>query len=228
VSNYLRALLVLLFLAAPALAQETVFNVPSGDILDAGKVYGELDFSYMHSTGIAGFTPRVVVGTGKRVEIGVNFNGLNSSDFPQLILSPTIKWKAYDGGNNGWALVVGDNLFLPVYNRTYDAGKYVYAEFVKTWHSGTRATFGGYHFTPDVVGSSQRAGGQFALEQPINKRVTGAVDWYTGSQALGYVTPGVTVKVTSKLTWYAAYQLGNRGASQGNHQFLTEFGWNFN
>jgi hypothetical protein len=32
--------------AAPALAQETIFNVPSGDILDKGKVYGEFDFVY--------------------------------------------------------------------------------------------------------------------------------------------------------------------------------------
>lgn len=27
-----------------ALAQETIFNVPSGDILDKGRVYGEFDF----------------------------------------------------------------------------------------------------------------------------------------------------------------------------------------
>ncbi len=211
-----------------ARAQESVFNVPSGDILDHGKVYGELDFGYMHSTGIATFTPRVVVGTGKRVEIGVNFNGLNNSDFPQLILSPTIKWKAYDGGKNGWAFVVGDDLYFPVYNKTYDAGNYIYAEFVKTWHSGTRATFGGYHFTPNVVATGQRAGGQFAFEQPVNKHLSAAVDWYTGAQSLGYVTPGVTVKVTSKLTWYVTYQIGNSDASQGNHQFLTEVGWNFN
>ncbi|ABF39518.1 hypothetical protein Acid345_0513 [Candidatus Koribacter versatilis Ellin345] len=209
-------------------AQETVFNVPSGDILDRSKVYGELDFGYMHSTGIASFTPRVVAGMGHRIEVGVNFNGLNNSDFPQLILSPTIKWKAYDGGKNGWSFMVGDNLFFPAYNKTYDAGNYVYAEFVKTWHSGTRATFGGYHFTADVVSSGQRAGGQFAFEQPINKRLTAAVDWYTGAQSLGYVTPGAVVKVTSKLTWYASYQIGNSGVSQGNHQFLTELGWNFN
>lgn len=228
VSRVLQFCVLILTTAACAHAQETVFNVPSGDILDRGKVYGELDFSYMHSTDIAGFTPRVVVGTGKRVEVGVNFNGLNNSDFPQLILSPTIKWKAYDGGKNGWAFVVGDDLFFPVYNKTYDAGNYIYAEFVKTWHSGTRATFGGYHFTPDVVALGERAGGQFAFEQPINKRLTVAVDWYTGAQSLGYVTPGVVVKVTSKLTWYATSQIGNSGVSRGNHQFLTELGWNFN
>jgi hypothetical protein len=33
--------------SAPVMAQETIFNVPSGDILDKGKVYGEFDFSYL-------------------------------------------------------------------------------------------------------------------------------------------------------------------------------------
>ena len=32
-------------------AQETVFNVPSGDTLDRGKVYGELDVTYRPSDG---------------------------------------------------------------------------------------------------------------------------------------------------------------------------------
>jgi hypothetical protein len=209
-------------------AQETVFNVPSGDVLDRGKAYGEIDVAYQPSPDFAFFTPRVVVGAGKRVEIGVNFNGASTVGHPELVVSPTIKWKAYDGGSNGWAFIVGDDLFLPLKNRTYDAGNYFYAEFVKTWKSGTRATFGAYHFSADVVSSAQRAGGQFAFEQPINKRVTAAVDWYTGAQALGYVTPGMVVKMTSKLTWYGSYEIGNQGVSSGNHLFLTELGWNFN
>jgi hypothetical protein len=58
--------------------------------------------------------------------------------------------------------------------------------------------------------------------------VTLAADWYTGGHALGYVTPGIVVRATSKLTWYAAYQIGNSAVSRGNHQLLIEFGWNFN
>jgi hypothetical protein len=208
-----------------ASAQETVFNVPSGDILDRGKVYGELDITYQHSEDVGGFTPRLVVGLGKRIEAGLNITGVSTSDPVQTTLSPIVKWKAYDG--NSWAFLVGDNFFIPVQNRAYDAGNYVYAELTRTWKSGTRVTFGGYHFTRHVVADAQRAGGQFAFEQPLSKRVTFATDWYTGAHALGFVTPGVIVKATSKLTLYGTYQIGNRGASRGNHQGLFEIGWNF-
>ena len=226
-NNGLRALLVLFSLSAPGITQETVYNVPSGDILDRGKVYGELDVTYMHSIDLATFTPRVVAGVGDHMEVGVNFNGQTTSN-SQLVVTPTIKWKAYDGGKNGWAFLVGDEVFLPAYRRRYDACNYFYAEFTKSWNTCARATFGAYHFTSDVVSSGQKAGGQFAFEQPLNKRISAAVDWYTGSQALGYVTPGIVVKVTPKLTWYGTYQIGNSAASTGNHQFLTEIGWNFN
>ena len=40
-------------------AQETIFNVPSGDVLDRGKIYGELDFTYRSNDGTQGYTPRV-------------------------------------------------------------------------------------------------------------------------------------------------------------------------
>jgi len=209
-------------------AQETIFSVPSGDVLDCGKVYGELDFTFRPNDGTKVYTPRVVIGVGHRLEIGLNVNGIVTPGVLQTTLSPTIKWKGYDGGGNGWAFFVGDDLFLPVQNRGYSAGNYIYAEFTKTWKTKTRATFGGYHFTRDVVAPAQRVGGQFAIEQPVGDRLTLAGDWYTGTHALGYITPGIILKATSKLTLYGSYQIGNSGVSAGNHHLLMELGWNFN
>lgn len=215
--------------AFPAAAQETVFNVPSGDILDQGKVYGELDLTHSWTADVSGYTPRVVFGIGHRIEVGLNVNGIATAGLVQTTPTPTIKWKAYDGGKNGWAFFVGDDLFIPVQNRTYDAGNYSYAEFTKTWsHTKTRATFGGYLFTKNVVAPGNRAGGQFAIEQPVNARVTVAADWYTGNHALGFVTPGFILKLTPKLTFYGTYQLGNHALTEGNHQMLIELGYNFN
>jgi hypothetical protein len=214
--------------SAAANAQQTVFNVPSGDVLDRGKAYFELDATYMPRIAVRSFTPRIVVGVGHRVEIGLNLNGLSAPGDPQATPTPTIKWKAYDGGTNGWAFLIGDDLFiLPVQSRSYRAGNYTYAEFTKTWRTKTRATFGAYAFTKHVVASGNRAGGQFAIEQRMTSRLTLAVDWYTSDQALGYVTPGIIFKATSQLTLYGTYQIGNRRASVGNHQMLIEFGWNF-
>src|SRR5262249_53863922 len=94
-------------------AQETIFNVPSGDVLAKGKIYGEFDFSYLWDTSTGTYTPRLVAGIGHKIEIGLNLNGITSPGPSQTTPTPTFKWKAYDGGNNGWGFVLGDDLFLP-------------------------------------------------------------------------------------------------------------------
>ncbi len=222
--------IVLLGLILPrvATAQETIFNVPSGDILDKGKVYGEFDFAYRWDASAGGYTPRIVAGIGHKIEIGLNLNGIVSPGPSQTTPTPTIKWKAYDGGSNGWAFMLGDDVFVPVQNRSYNAGNYFYAEFAKTLKSQTRFTLGGYDFSANAVSSGNKAGGQFGVEQPINKRLTLAADWFTGNHSLGYFTPGAVIKLSAKATAYAAYEIGNSGAANGNRLLLLELGWNFN
>ena len=208
--------------------QQTVFNVPSADVLDKGKVYGELDGTVRPVDISATFTPRVVVGIGHQIEVGMNFNGLSAPNLNQLDVSPTIKWRLWKAQTAGWSVYVGDDVFFPVYNRNYKAGNYAYAVLAKEWKHGTRVGVGGYDFTRNVVATCNRAGGQFTFEQQMNKHLTLAAEWYTGNHAAGYVNPGAIVKLTTKLTLYAAYQIGNAGVTAGNHQFLWEFGYNFN
>lgn len=214
--------------ARRAACQETIFNVPSGDILDKGKVYGEFDFAYLWDASSGTYTPRVVAGIGHRIEIGMNLNGLTSPGASQATPTPTAKWKVYDGGGNGWNFLVGDDLFVPAQNGSYRIGNYVYAEFTKTLKSQMRLTFGAFDFTKKVVAHGNRGGGQFGIEQSIGKRLTLAVDWFTGRDSSGYATPGAAFKLTKKLTAYTAYEIGNSGVGAGNHLLLLELGWNFN
>jgi len=214
-------------------AQQTIFNVPTTDVLDKGKVYAELDASLKPTDGsvvpkFSSFVPRVVIGAGSGIEFGLNVTGNIQPGVDSTTLVPTIKWKPYQGKDNGWAIVVGDNLFVPVRNRAYEAGNYVYAEMSKTFKSGTRVTFGGYDFTRNVVAAANRAGGQFGFEQPLNKKVTFAADWFTGKHGAGYFTPGIVFKAGPKVTGYAGYSIGNSNVSNGNHFFLLEVGYNFN
>ena len=226
--------LVLIYGATDSVdAQQTIFNVPSTDVLDKGKVYVELDASLKPSDGaevskFSSFVPRVVVGAGGQVEVGLNLTGNIQPGPDSTTLVPTIKWKPYQGEKNGWAFVVGDDLFVPVCNRAYNAGNYVYAEMSKTFKRGTRLTFGGYDFTKKVVASVNRAGGQFGFEHPLNKNVTFAADWLTGKHSSGYFTPGMVFKVGPRVTGYAGYSIGNTNVSNGNHFFLLEVGYNFN
>jgi len=215
-------------------AQQTVFNVPTTDVLDKGKVYFELDVSAKPNDSAAvnkfsAFVPRLVIGAGHGIETGVNILGNVQPGPDSTTISPTIKWKLYNGGDNGWAIVLGDNLFVPVRNRAYDVGTYSYAMTQKTFKQSTRIGFGGYFFSRNVVApNANRGGGQFTFEQPVSKKVNLAADWFTGKQGAGYFTPGVVFKVGPKVTGYASYSIGNQNASRGNHYFLLEFGYNFN
>ena len=227
---------VLFTLPTTGHAQQTIFNVPSSDVLDKGKVYGELDVTFKTNSDpgnivqrFSSFVPRVVIGTGGRVEIGLNITGNINPGPDSTTLVPAAKYKAYDGRDNGWAIVLGDNVFIPVRNKSYDIGNYFYAQTTKTFSTGTRVTLGGYHFSDNVVAAgAQRAGGQFGFEQPITSKFGFAADWYTGKHTSGYFTPGFTFKPHPKVTGYAGYSIGNTNVSNGNHFFLTEIGINFN
>jgi hypothetical protein len=212
---------------APCRAQQTVFNVPSADVLDRGKVYGEFDLLARPSDASFVLTPRVVIGAGHRIEAGVNFLGTAVPATGEYIISPAIKWKFYNGGSNGWSVFVGDNLFIPVHKRRYDSGTYAYIEVAKHFSAGTRLGAGGCYFSPHVVADAARACGQFSVEQKLTSRLAVAADWFTGKHASGYITPGIIWSVTRGLTLYAAYEVGNSGALEGNHGQLLEIGYTF-
>jgi hypothetical protein len=226
--------LVMTALSITGHAQQTVFNVPTTDVLDKGKAYFELDISAKpNDTDALGhfssFVPRLVFGAGHGVEVGVNILGNIQPGADSTTIAPAVKWKAYDGKDNGWAIVLGDNLYFPVRNKSYNAGTYAYTTIQKTFNKSTRVGFGGYFFSKNVVAANaNRAGGQFTFEQPITKKLNFNVDYFTGKHAAGYVTMGAAYKLTNKLTGVAAYSIGNANASHGNHFLYFELGYNFN
>lgn len=229
------AILILLYgLLSLAHGQQTVFNVPTTDVLDKGKVYFELDISAKpNDTDALGhfssFVPRLVFGAGHRVEVGVNILGNIQPVADSTTLVPNLKWKFYQGKDNAWAIVTGAHLHVPVRNKAYNVGTYDYVQTSKTFKSGTRLGFGGYFFSKNVVAANaNRAGGQFTFEQPVTKKLNFNVDWFTGKHATGYMTMGAAYKLAGKLTGVAAYSVGNANASKGNHFFYFELGCNFN
>ena len=218
--------------ASNANAQQTIFNVPSTDVLDKGKVYGEFDaafkFNRQDALGkFSSFVPRIVAGTGGNVEVGLNITGNIQPGADTTTLVPAVKWKFYQNEKKDFALVAGTNVYIPVRNRFYHLGSYSYVEGSKTINK-TRLTAGGYYFSKNVVATAGRAGGQFGIEQTVNSKFSLAADWITGRHASGYFTPGAIYKPTPKVTAYFAYSLGNSQLRQGNHFFLFEVGYNFN
>lgn len=215
-----------------ASAQETIFNVPSADILDGGKIYAELDASFKTNNQAAlrrfsSFVPRVVIGAGGNAEVGLNVLGNIQPGLDATTLVPALKYRFYQNEKKDLAIFAGNNFYIPVKNRAYKFGSYTYAAVAKTVGK-TRLTAGAYVYSKNVVApDAARAGGQFAVEQTVNSKITISADWITGKHANGYFTPGVIYKPTAKLTAYLAYSLGNTRLTQGNHFFLLEAGYNF-
>ena len=214
-------------------AQQTIFNVPSTDVLGRGKVYLELDASFKINDQttlrrFSSFVPRVVVGVGGNVEVGLNITGNVQPGSDTTTFIPTVKWKFYENKKKDTALIAGTNFYIPARNRTYNFGTYSYLAVSKTINK-TRLTAGGYMATKNVFASkATRGGGQFGIEQTINSKFSLAADWITGGHSAGYFTPGLIYKPHPKVTAYLTYSIGNDQAKQGNHFFLFELGYNFN
>ncbi len=213
-------------------AQQTIFNVPSSDVLDKGKVYFELDatfrFDRTRSVGkFSSFVPRIVVGVGGNVEVGLNIAGNINPGRDSTTLIAAVKWRVYNGEKNGVQVVVGDHVYIPVRNKSYNIGNHAYAQVSKTFKTKTRITGGGYYFTKNVVSMAARLGGQFGFEQPITDKFGVAADWFTGKNATGYFTPGINFKPHPKVTGYVGYSIGNDNP-RSNNFFYAAIGINLN
>lgn len=103
-------------------AQQTIFNVPTTDVLSKGKVYFELDASFKTNDQLAlrrfsSFVPRIVVGVGGNVEIGLNILGNIQPEADSTTFAPTVKWKFYENKKKDTALIAGTNFYIPARNR---------------------------------------------------------------------------------------------------------------
>lgn len=224
---------LLLTSALNAESQQTIFNVPTTDVLDKGKVYLELDAAFKPNkqeslSRFSSFTPRLVAGVGGNVELGVNVTGNIQPGADSATIVPTAKWRFYQNEKKDTALIAGTNFYLPVRKRAYNFGAYTYLAASKTIDK-TRFTAGGFVASGNVFApKAARGGGQFGIEHSINNKFTLAADWLTGRHSAGYFTPGVIYKPHPKVTTYFSYSIGNADAARGNHYFLFEIGFNPN
>jgi len=233
VCKFVFLIIAICFTAVITNAQQTIFTVPTADVLDRGKVYGELDATFKPNCQEAvckfsSFVPRVVVGTGHDIEVGLNITGNIQPGADATTLIPVIKWRFYENEKRGVALYGGNHLYIPVRNKSFNIGTYTYVAIAKTINN-TRLTAGGYVASKNVFApQAVRGGGQFGFEQTINKSFSIIADWFTGQHSAGYFTPGIAFKPHSKVTGYVGYSIGNAAAAGGNHFFLMEIGYNFN
>jgi hypothetical protein len=217
----------LVLVAQTAMAQSTIFNIPSTDTVDKGKVYGELDFLPQLPAPDAGastmiFNPRVVIGLPHDMEAGVNVPIIHNSDGSPSSLAyvqPNIKWKFYKNDATALATTAGVIVNVPVNHRdAQSTWGYGYANISKKFPKamGLRLTVGGYGVATKSDGtgfaagpSNTKAGVLAGVEQPLHGPVSFVADWFSGKNGLGYLTPGVSITLPHSSLLNIGYSFGN-------------------
>ena len=212
-------------------AQSTIFNIPSTDAVAAKKVYVEFDFiSHLESHDKGGFqtyVPRVVVGLGKGLEVGLNVAATNSAGPTAVYAQPNVKWRFYGNDDNGVAVSGGAIAYVPLKDRDFlDSFGFFYSNVSKKFKGdyGPRLTFGGYG-TAGLDADVDKGGVMVGYEQPIASRVSFVADWFSGKNAFGYVTPGFSFSLPKNSLLNIGYSVGNSGRK--NNGLFVYYGITF-
>lgn len=218
--------LVLMVTGLPvANAQQTIFNVPSQDVLDPGKISGEIDVPFrLNDPKFVAITPRIVFGCGYGFEGGLNVPGyINMGDKLWTAIAVLKHGQSLDT-NAPWTVTEGMHLYVPLTSGR-SAGLFGYLMTGYKVFGKLRFDGGAYAANDAVTGMGNAVGALGSIEYTVNDWLTIAVDGYSGNNALGYITPGLFVIPATNWTLYPAYQISN--ASRDADSYLMEIGYTF-
>lgn len=209
--------LAFLMLACPAHAQQTIMNVPSADVTDKGHVYFRADSFYQPSPAAYNFNGNLALGLGHNFEIDLNGMNLVHPNGQSSIM-PGFKWDAYKG--KSVTLYLGDQFTQPVTNKLYSQGNFVYAAAAYT--KGNLRLTGGAWDSQNSFAPGNRNGALAGVEYTAKTFKNGGslvptYDFESGSGLNGYSSFGVMIYPVKRLMILPAYNVGNSGATKGNH-----------
>jgi hypothetical protein len=254
VKNYkifTQALIMLLVaFCGHAMAQSTLFNIPTTDTVAKGKAYAEFDFLPQMPAPDASTTyvynPRLVIGAPGNLEFGVNFPIYNTrstgASATSGYIQPNAKWKFYDNEKAGVALAAGGLLSTPINKRDgQDSWGLIYglvSKKIKTGNYGPRfhaGVFGAVSANQDPNGPvgfvGERAGAILGYEQPVQKKISIVADWFSGKNSIGYFTPGISITLPGNGLLNAGYMIGNdsweNSNATKNRYFMIYYGVTF-
>ncbi len=223
---------MLTVLSVPAFAQSTIFNIPSTDVVTKKKIYFEFDFiTHCESHDNGGFqtyVPRVVVGVGSGVEVGVNVGATHSLAPTTVYVQPNIKWQFYANEDAGTALTAGAIAYVPVKDRRLnDSFGFFYGNVSKKFKGtyGPRVTAGGYGLADYDAAGFDKGGAMLGYEQPLSRKVNFVADWFSGHNGFGYVTPGLSFALPKNSLFNVGYSVGNKGKK--NNGLFVYYGLTF-
>jgi hypothetical protein len=212
-------------------AQSTIFNIPSTDVVAPKKVYFEFDFlahlAKHENGGFQTYDPRLVFGVAKGLEVGANFS-ITDIGGPKLVeLQPNIKYQVYNNEKGGVTVTTGAIGYFPVKERAAFANNnfgFLYANVSKKVKSmkGARFTGGGYGLVGRKSGLGTKGGAMGGYEQPVSKKVSFVMDWFSGKNRFGLLTPGLSFAVSKNGIFNVGYSINNahNGGGIANALFI--------
>ena len=231
-----RHLLTLLFLslinAANVCAQSTLMNVPSTDVVADKKVYVEMDFltnyAWQRQGSFQNYIPRAVVGVARNVEAGVNVSVTHvSGEQIPIEVQPNVKWQFYANEGAQAAAAAGCILYTPLTHRAGTdtmAQCYVVGSKRLSGRLGPRFTGGAYGLL-GAAAERTKGGAIVGYEQPLARKVGLIVDWFSGDNRLGYVSPGISIATSKSTALTTGYAIANHG--RGKNALFIYYGKQF-
>lgn len=209
----LAGLLTGLLIHPGALAQQTVFNVPSADVTPQNKVFlqteGQTRFWGKDQYYLG--TQYAALGIGHNTELDATLFNLSSPDSRNVSLGLGFK-KAFPFlsqkfPEQEFKVIVGE--MVPISFDGKGIGNWTYSTLsFRLPKMKTRLTAGVNYGTKEIFGRDQVS---FigAYEHPVTKRLSLIGDWYSGSHGNSYFIPGISVAFPKDFTLYLGYQIPN-------------------
>ena len=208
-----------------AFAQQTVFNVPNADVTPPGKIYVEQESQFRTWDPNKNWlgTEYLLVGVGHNTEVGTVLYNVSSPASHNISLAPGFKSAipifAKKLPNEELKVIVGSE--IPISLQGGGTGNWSFSELSGRLPVVKTRLTGGIS-----VGTSQIFGRNAvsfigAVEQPLTKSLTGAVDWFSGTNSNGLLIPGVILALPKDTTFEVGYQIPNNSRC-GNSGFVLE------
>ena len=207
----------------PSIAQQTIFNVPSADVTEKGKIFLQHESQFSGDFGL--HTEYGAYGIGKHTEIDLTLFGVGTKNVRNEVLGIGFKTVFPLHEKSETKLTFGH--LIPVSLRGDGVGGYTYSHLsTRLPRLKTRITSGVLFgtttlFDRDIV--CYIAG----LEQPITKRLSLIMDYHSGKHANGFLIPGFSYYLGKDYTLFAGYQIPNNRAN-GDNGFVIELAKFFN
>jgi hypothetical protein len=196
-----------------ALAQQTIFNVPSADVTPKGQVYLETE-SQFRPWKPGRFwlgTHYAAVGVGHHTELDVTLLNVSSPDSGSTALGlgfktaiPLLQKRL---PRQDLKLTIGE--LMPVSLRGDGVGSWSYSHFSgRIPRLNTRVTAGVSTGTRQIFG---RTTVNFiaGVEHPVTERFSIIADWFSGTHSSGYFIPGFSYLLPKNFYLFAGYQIPN-------------------